>query len=179
MGPLLFSHAIHPILGYLDDLTAGGDQHTVASDYLMIETIYKAAEMGLNLNVSKCEVITNDPHCLNSTFGGFNIMSPSEGTLLGAPLLDGSAMSQILPFWRRGASISVELWTGSTHQCSRRVGDPQELHICPEAPVHTEVFSNFWTPFARSVRPESTIRVEPASKYTRQWLELDPGQPSC
>ena len=47
MGPLLFSHAIHPILesmkssliiGYLDDLTAGGDQHTVASDHLMIET---------------------------------------------------------------------------------------------------------------------------------------------
>ena len=60
----------------------------------MMET--KAAEMGLNLNVSKCEVITNDPLCLNSTFGGFNIMSPSEGTLLGAPLLDGSAMSQIL-----------------------------------------------------------------------------------
>ena len=77
MGPFLFSYTVHPILesmkssliiGYLDDLTAGGDQHTVASDYLMIET--KAAEMGLNLNVSKCEVITNDPFCLNSTFGG-------------------------------------------------------------------------------------------------------------
>ena len=64
-------------------LQLGGDQHTVTSDYLMIET--KAAEMGLNLNVSKCEVITNDPLCLNSTFGGFNIMSPQRRNSAGGP----------------------------------------------------------------------------------------------
>ena len=46
MGPLIFSLAIHPILetmkssliiGYLDDLTAGGEQQAVVSDYLTLQ----------------------------------------------------------------------------------------------------------------------------------------------
>ena len=103
MGPLMFSLAIHPILetmksslviGYLDDLTAGGEQQAVVSDYLTLQRM--ACEMGLKLNVAKCEVITSDPLSLNRSFGGFNVLSPCEGTLLGAPLLDGSAMNQAL-----------------------------------------------------------------------------------
>ena len=99
MGPLMFSLAIHPILetmkstliiGYLDDLTAegGGDQQVVASDYLMLQKM--AAEMGLKLNVAKCNVLTKDQ------LSRFNLLSPCEGTLLGAPLLDSSAMNQAL-----------------------------------------------------------------------------------
>ena len=109
MGFLMFSLAIHPILetmksaliiGYLDDLTAGGDQQVVASDYLMLQKM--TSEMGLKLNVAKCEVITNDPLALDLAFSGFNLLNPCEGTLLRAPLLDGSAMNQAL---ERGAPI--------------------------------------------------------------------------
>ena len=102
----MFSLAIHPILetmksaliiGYLDDLTAGGDQQVVASDYLMLQKM--ASEMGLKLNVAKCEVITKDQLALGHFFSGFNLLSLCEGTLLGAPLLDGSAMNQALEAW--------------------------------------------------------------------------------
>jgi len=82
------------IIGYLDDLTAGGDQQVAASDYLTLQKM--ASEMGLKLNVAKCEVITKDQLALGHSFSGFNLLSPCEGTLLGAPLLDGSAMNQAL-----------------------------------------------------------------------------------
>ena len=78
----------------MDDLTAGGEQQAIVSDYLTLQRM--AGEMGLKLNVAKCEVITNDPLSLNRSFGGFNVLSPCEGTLLGAPLLDGSAMNHAL-----------------------------------------------------------------------------------
>ena len=100
MGSLLFGLTIQPILqsqlavGYLDDLTAGGEQGIVASDFMMI--IEEAAKLGLRLNPGKCEIITNDPLSLPAVFGDFIIQSPSEGSLLGAPLLVGSAMSQLL-----------------------------------------------------------------------------------
>ena len=103
MGPLLFSLTIQPILqglqsqlavGYLDDLTAGGEQGIVASDFMMIKE--EAAKLGLRLNSAKCEIITSDPLSLPAVFGDFIIQSPSEGSLLGAPLLAGSAMSQLL-----------------------------------------------------------------------------------
>ena len=100
MGPLLFGLTIQPILqsqlavGYLDDLTAGGEQGIVASDFMMI--IEEAVKLGLRLNPGKCEIITNDPLSLPAVFGDFIIQSPLEGSLLGAPLLVGSAMSQLL-----------------------------------------------------------------------------------
>ena len=58
--------------------------------------IEEAAKLGLRLNPGKCEIITNDPLSLPAVFGDFIIQSPSEGSLLGAPLLVGSAMSQLL-----------------------------------------------------------------------------------
>jgi len=66
MGPLLFCNTIHPLLsslhaslnlGYLDDVTLGGSVKTVASD--VAEVIRAGAELGLSLNVSKCELIAN------------------------------------------------------------------------------------------------------------------------
>ena len=54
------------IIGYSDDLTAEGDQQVVASDYLTLQKM--ASEMGLKLNVAKCEVITNDPLAVDLAF---------------------------------------------------------------------------------------------------------------
>ena len=44
-------------LGYLDDVTLGGTVETVASD--VAEIIRAGAEIGLSLNVSKCELIAH------------------------------------------------------------------------------------------------------------------------
>ena len=44
-------------LGYMDDVTLGGPQETVAKDVQLIMNAGK--EIGLNLNVSKCELIAN------------------------------------------------------------------------------------------------------------------------
>ena len=64
MGALLFCLAVHPLIedldsdlvfGYLNDLTLGGNQSTVASDVNKI--IDRGGKMGLVLNVDKSEVL--------------------------------------------------------------------------------------------------------------------------
>jgi len=63
---LLFCNAIHPLLeslssalrlGYMDDVTLCGPQETVARDVQRIMSDDK--DIGLNLNISKCELIVN------------------------------------------------------------------------------------------------------------------------
>jgi len=44
-------------LGYLDDLTLGGEQSVVARDVERVAEVSQA--MGLSLNFSKCELISN------------------------------------------------------------------------------------------------------------------------
>jgi len=66
-GPLLFCNTIHPLLeslgsvlrlGYMDDVTLGGSQ--LAKD---VQTVIDVGrDMGLNINVSKCELIAH-PGC--------------------------------------------------------------------------------------------------------------------
>ena len=104
LGPLFFSLAIHPILeslssiftlGYLDDLTLGGPEDGVVDDIAMV--IRLAGEMGLVLNVEKCEVICHNNKTLTSALiNQFTRFSPSQATLLGAPLLQGPAMDKTL-----------------------------------------------------------------------------------
>jgi len=63
-------NTIHPLLellgsilrlGYMDDVTLGGCQETVAKD---VQTVTKVGhDMGLNINISKCEIIA-DPACI-------------------------------------------------------------------------------------------------------------------
>ena len=64
MGPLLFSLTIQPLLteltspfklSYLDDLTVGGQDAIVANDVRKV--MEKGAELGLKLNISKCEIM--------------------------------------------------------------------------------------------------------------------------
>ena len=69
LDPWLFCDTIHPLLvslnsvlrlGYMDDLTVGGPQKTVAKD---VQLIMKAGQdVELNLNISKCELVSN-PGC--------------------------------------------------------------------------------------------------------------------
>ena len=66
LGPLLFCNSIHPLLislssalrlGYVDDVTLGGSQETVARD---VQTVMKVGhDLGLDINPSKCQLITH------------------------------------------------------------------------------------------------------------------------
>ena len=86
------------ILGYLDDVSGGGDLESVADDVTKVESL--GAELGLRLNRNKCELISSQfpadlPHSL-----GFKLVDPSDAILLGAPIpdgpLDGPAMDKVL-----------------------------------------------------------------------------------
>lgn len=103
LGPLLFSLTIHPILtsassalviGYLDDITLGGDMKTLASDVLNIQT--QAKSMGLTLNVKKCEFISHSNGSSEAIFKDFIHIDPKNATLLGAPLNTGPSMDDAL-----------------------------------------------------------------------------------
>lgn len=103
LGPLLFCLAVHPLLlsltsdltiGYMDDLTLGGSQSTVAADVATIRS--SAASLGLHLNPSKCEVISCRQAISNPQFEGFRQVSLDTASLLGAPLSTGQAMDTAL-----------------------------------------------------------------------------------
>jgi len=80
-------------LGYLDDLTLGGEQSVVAKDVERVAEVGQA--MGLTLNINKCELITEpgtviQDHVLKS----FKKVPVHEATLLGAPLTQSPALDQ-------------------------------------------------------------------------------------
>ena len=66
IGPLLFCNKIHPLLSslqaplnlsFLDDVTLASQVETVASD--VAEIARAGSEIGLTLNVTKCELIAH------------------------------------------------------------------------------------------------------------------------
>ena len=104
LGPLLFSLTLHPILlsmkspvkfGYLDDVTAAGPELTVEEDVKQLNQ--SSNDIGLTLNVTKCELIIADGRrCSLPIIGSFIHVDPEKATLLGAPLLTGSCMDKAL-----------------------------------------------------------------------------------
>jgi hypothetical protein len=103
LGSLLFSLTLHPVLsalasklalGYLDDVTLGGESGTVAKDVESLRS--EARRIGLHLNAKKCEVIYSGNSPTHVTFKDFIHLAPEEATLLGAPLLTGPAMNVAL-----------------------------------------------------------------------------------
>lgn len=105
LGPLLFCLPLQPILsemssslvlGYLDDLTLGGSARVVDADVEMLEC--KCKELGLQLNRSKCEVVTNYPALVTkyNSFSSFSHIESELATLLGAPLSSSRALSIVL-----------------------------------------------------------------------------------
>ena len=85
------------ILGYLDDITIGGNARTCLDDFLHLEDA--ARRLGLEMNRSKCEVVghTNKTRTL---FATHNVTlpetSPSTVVLLGAPLSAGDHLDTVL-----------------------------------------------------------------------------------
>ena len=103
LGPLLFSLTIHPLLqslssalviGYLDDITLGGSENTVAADVALVQAQGEA--IGLKLNITKCEYISDNVTPSSTIFQNFIQLAPSNAMLLGAPLSSGRAMDTSL-----------------------------------------------------------------------------------
>ena len=115
LGPLLFCLAIHPILtslssnlvaGYLDDITLGGDEKTLAHD---VSTIRARGEaMGLKLNVRKCEFINKDAKATKPIFSDFILLDTANATLLGAPLTAGNAMDDALAGRCKDLALTID-----------------------------------------------------------------------
>ena len=105
MGPLLFCISLHRFIqrlnspfcvGYLDDISLGGPVSSLLSDL----TIVKEAEsIGLVLNPTKSEIITNDENALlglRASLPGALSLVPGEASLLGSPLGDPTSLSSAI-----------------------------------------------------------------------------------
>ena len=103
LGPLLFCLTLQPVLsslssklriGYLDYVTLGGPMADVENDVNVVVDSGKA--IGLTLNSSKCEIISQSIIPPGLSVSSFCQVSPSDSILLGAPLLCGSALDAAL-----------------------------------------------------------------------------------
>lgn len=104
LGPLLFSLPLQPTLcslgsslkiGFLDDLTLGGDLDTVTGDVLTVAGL--GPSMGLQLNPGKCEVFLPDATvALPPLLADYTRVEPDMLSLLGAPLFTGGALDGAL-----------------------------------------------------------------------------------
>jgi len=94
MGPLLFCLTINPVLtnckaefrvGYLDDITLGGEQTALTEEVSFLRD--RAGDLGLILNDSKCELLSYS--LTLTTIQGFENsthVSIEKAVLLGSPL---------------------------------------------------------------------------------------------
>ena len=105
LGPLEFCLVLQPLLmklrsdlriGYLDDLTLGGNKDTVAADVHLIAE--ESKHLGLLLNRSKCEITCHNTQTPidDLAFQEFSYMALEELTLLGAPLIPGPAVDKVI-----------------------------------------------------------------------------------
>jgi Reverse transcriptase (RNA-dependent DNA polymerase) len=104
LGPLLFCLPLQPILhalhsrlriGFLDDVTLGGDLADVSEDIKQLALM--ETSMGLRLNHLKCEVFSKrDDEDWEYPMKGFAKVDREGISLLGAPLYTGKALDTAL-----------------------------------------------------------------------------------
>ena len=100
LGPLEFCKTIYPLLtniqstvkiGFMDDITLAGDIRTDEADVNTI--INHDADTGLKLNISKYEIIAENPATIpdSSILSKFVKITKDEMTMLGALVFKGPA----------------------------------------------------------------------------------------
>ena len=105
LASLEFCCSIHPLLkrlvaelrlGFMNDITLAGKSSTVAQDISFIKEA--GAQLGLRLNVSKCEIISKNTtkQFESSAFEGFQRIELDHLCLLGAPILREPATDNCL-----------------------------------------------------------------------------------
>ena len=80
--------------GYLNDVTVGGDGASVEEDVSRLKS--EGKDIGLSLNIGKCELITARPTNKFPIIGSFKLLHSDEPNLLGAPLQPGPSMDSTL-----------------------------------------------------------------------------------
>ena len=91
---------------YMDDGTLGGDVDVLINDFLVLQQL--GSSMGLELNESKCELITDDLDVLlkfRAISPSIQHISVSRSVLLGAPIansegIDASLSNKLTEFQR-------------------------------------------------------------------------------
>ena len=79
----------------MDDFTLGGPEDLVDQDIAVVTST--GADLGLDLNVNKCEIVHPNGVVLNSPFLlSFKSVMPEAAMLLGAPLLPGKNLDDTL-----------------------------------------------------------------------------------
>ena len=94
-------------IGFMDDITLAGDFSTVEADVNTIRN--HSAETGLQLNLGKYEIITDNKGAISksSLFSHFMKVNKQDMTLLGAPVIKPKiSLSDIK------SSSYRELWNG-------------------------------------------------------------------
>ena len=106
LGPLLFCLGIHQMctqleaeisLFYLDDGTLGGKVDDLMHDLNVVER--EGAEIGLQLNREKSEIVCAHPDTVNSilpSLQGAQVVEPAMASLLGSSIGDVSSVSDVL-----------------------------------------------------------------------------------
>ena len=103
LGPILFCITIQLLLhmlrselvvGYIDDITIGGHISTVDEDVMIIKR--NGPSLGLHLNITKCELISSVMPVQSQSLNEFIVVSPSDASLLEAPLFPGALQDAAL-----------------------------------------------------------------------------------
>jgi Reverse transcriptase (RNA-dependent DNA polymerase) len=114
LGAALFCETIQPMLsslssaleiGYMDDLTLGGDEQQVARDVKTVEAMGR--DIGLKLNMKKCEFISTSGLSNEPIFSEFIHLVIQNASLLGAPLTVGQAMDSMLASRREDLTRAI------------------------------------------------------------------------
>src|SRR6218665_2625530 len=111
LQPILMRCSSPVTLGYLDDLTLGGEESIVTADVELIER--ESGSLGLHLNHSKCEVISrSDTSTKFYNLKNFKPVNPKAASLLGSPLSDSEALEQTLEFHCKSLSLAITMLGG-------------------------------------------------------------------
>ena len=106
LGPLLYCLCTLPLVKklkselnvwFMDDGTLGGNVNQLLDDFSLI--MKESCELGLHVNVFKCELITNDTEVVRrfrALAPEITVVKPSAATLLGAPISIGENIDLLL-----------------------------------------------------------------------------------
>ena len=183
LGPLLFCITLHELLeglqsdlriGYLDDISIGGDGVDLAHDLNKI--IAGGKEIGLQLNVSKCEIIKSPDFIDRVEFQNFTHIDKINACLLGAPLSTGPA-NEHMPFNPLWWSNS-RYWTTWSPAITRRTHHIEISSQHTKAHVYAKVVPLHESHWAGAIWFHFALWVIKNSECFHYWYRLDSGQSS-
>ena len=82
------------VVSYIEDITIGEHISTVDEDVRIIKR--KGPNLGLHLNVTKCELISSVMPIQSQSVNEFIAVSPPDASFLGAPLFPGALQDAAL-----------------------------------------------------------------------------------